>query len=942
MIDERLFKVNHIGKDGFIWWIGQVAPAEYWKSKVMNSNFTDPNKASKTWPERCKVRIVGYHSFRKNDLSDEDLPWAHIMIDPAFGNGQGGEGTTSNLMGGETCFGFFLDGDDAQQPIVVGLLYRHPDVQNYLKDDNFAFRPFTGHPGNIPLTKKASVPPSAPGEAPTVPSIQGSDGTTFTYNAGQWLSNNGISFNDALKNGLGFNIPGDAIQPDSNSAATDAFNKNTTISFTPPSNCNKNFIGQITQVLQDFIGFTNGLQKYANTYIDPVLNEIVDIGRSIKSVAYSIAGIIRSIINSIRSGLIKCIISLFKKFIGLVVPRPQQAIVAQATMRITDILFCLFEKLIPTIIDYIEDLLADLVDSVFAAPICAIEQWVAGILTNVMTIIEDSIDTIISGISWLTGGLTNVFNVLNQASTLANQIYSFIGCDSLKCKTPSKWVSNFGPSQVDADNWEKMVGNVNVIRGFSKELDSVDSAIREISLYGQSSVFADCNSFVNNPQTQDDLPTLYPGTILPKCIPPKISVYGDGIGARLNPIVGPNGAIIAVQIESGGLSYTSTPIIAVIDNSGYGKGAKLSCKLNEEGSITDVIIESAGSGYCPGASPYTNDGDEPEDDLDECKEEEPTDTRTYSLALSSSKNKVYEGDSFVITVNSTLNDKPKRIAYSISGVNSQDIKQELTGIIKFKDGVAKIKIDTVPNDIIDYKNLTFTLPKYNGPNKSISVFIEDITEKNKSKDYTLTSNKYSINEGATFKIKLKTKNLQDNTIVPFTISGVTEGLLDDNPSAFTVVNNKAEITFQSNKNIIANDEIFTLRLDNGEASIGISINKISTNSTNNQEITVCLKDLVVTRPGIGYSLDDYATDGVNKFKLIISPDNGAIFGVEPLSDPICGYTDVPTLFINTNTGDGATILPIMTVNQRPSGNTNSTIKPENEISKQIINVVDCI
>lgn len=903
MINETLFKVNHIGKDGFIWWIGQVAPAKSWKFNAVNSNFSDPNKASKNWPERCKVRIVGYHSFRRSDLEDKDLPWAHIMIDPAFGNGQGGEGTTSNLMGGETCFGFFLDGDDAQQPVVVGLLYRHPDVQNYLEDDEFAFRPFTGHPTGIPLTKKASLAASKPGEAPT-PTNQN----------------------------------GDAVVPTSAAGAFEAFKKNTTTSFVPPNNCNKNFIGQITQILQDFIGFTNGLQKYANAYIDPVLNEIVDIKNSIKSVAYNIAGVIRSIVNSIRSGLIKCIMSLFKKLIGELVPCPQQAIVAQATMRITDILFCLFEKLIPTLLDFIEDLLTDLVDNVFAAPICAIEQWTAGILTNVMTTIEESIDPIISGISWLTGGLTNVFDVLNQASTLAGQIYSFIGCDQLKCKTPSKWVSNFGAIETNADNWQRMVDNVNIIRGVATGIGSVGDAINEISFYGQSSTFNECNALVNNPQSQEDLPTLFPGTILPTCIPPIIAVYGDGIGAKLNPVVGNNGAIIAVQIETGGISYSIPPILTVIDNSGYGKNAKLQCRINEEGTITDVIIEDSGFGYCPGSTISINNEDIPDEDLDECKEEEPEDTRIYSLELASSKNRIYEGESFTITINSTLTDKPKRIAYSISGVNSQDIEQDLTGILEFKDGISRIKIDTIPNDIIDYKKLTFTLPRYNGPNKSISVLIDDITEKNREKDYILTSNKYSINEGTSFKIKLRTKNLQDNSIVPFTISGVSEGLIENNQSFFTVVNNKAEITFETNKNIISNDEVFTLRLDNGEASIGVSINKISSNSSNNQEITVCLKDIVVVQPGIGYQLSDYATDGVNKFKLIISPDNGAIFGVEAFTDPICGYTDVPTLFINTNTGNGAKVLPIMSINERPSGNTNSPTTPGNEI----INVVDCV
>ena len=32
MIDESILKSNFIGKDGFIWWIGQVAPADVWRT----------------------------------------------------------------------------------------------------------------------------------------------------------------------------------------------------------------------------------------------------------------------------------------------------------------------------------------------------------------------------------------------------------------------------------------------------------------------------------------------------------------------------------------------------------------------------------------------------------------------------------------------------------------------------------------------------------------------------------------------------------------------------------------------------------------------------------------------------------------------------------------------------------------------------------------------
>jgi hypothetical protein len=131
MIEESLLKSNYAGKDGFTWWIGQVAHPDSWRTE--ESNLSDSDRDSK-WAYRCKVRIIGYHTFDGGILPDDDLPWAHIMLDPAFGSGQGGLGKRHNIIGGETVFGFFLDGDDAQQPVVIGLIYRTNQTENLISE----------------------------------------------------------------------------------------------------------------------------------------------------------------------------------------------------------------------------------------------------------------------------------------------------------------------------------------------------------------------------------------------------------------------------------------------------------------------------------------------------------------------------------------------------------------------------------------------------------------------------------------------------------------------------------------------------------------------------------------------------------------------------------------------------------------------------------------
>ena len=51
MIENNLLKTNFIGKDGFRWWIGQIAPEEVLGDQL--------NLIGNAWGCRLKVRIIG-------------------------------------------------------------------------------------------------------------------------------------------------------------------------------------------------------------------------------------------------------------------------------------------------------------------------------------------------------------------------------------------------------------------------------------------------------------------------------------------------------------------------------------------------------------------------------------------------------------------------------------------------------------------------------------------------------------------------------------------------------------------------------------------------------------------------------------------------------------------------------------------------------------------
>ena len=104
---------------GFVWFQGVVEDRQ------------DPLQLG-----RCRVRCLGFHSEDKNQLPTEDLPWAHPMqsITSAAMNGIGQSPT--GMVEGTWVIGFFRDGMEAQQPIIMGTIGGIPEE---LTDPNSGF-----------------------------------------------------------------------------------------------------------------------------------------------------------------------------------------------------------------------------------------------------------------------------------------------------------------------------------------------------------------------------------------------------------------------------------------------------------------------------------------------------------------------------------------------------------------------------------------------------------------------------------------------------------------------------------------------------------------------------------------------------------------------------------------------------------------------------------
>jgi len=111
-----------MGKNGFQWFVGVV------------EDRNDPKFLG-----RLRVRCLGHHTEIHEDLKTTDLPWAHVMNPITSATVSGVGQTPLGAVEGTWVVGFFQDGADSQQPIIMGTL---PGVPNSLptKGDSKGFQ----------------------------------------------------------------------------------------------------------------------------------------------------------------------------------------------------------------------------------------------------------------------------------------------------------------------------------------------------------------------------------------------------------------------------------------------------------------------------------------------------------------------------------------------------------------------------------------------------------------------------------------------------------------------------------------------------------------------------------------------------------------------------------------------------------------------------------
>ena len=376
MIDQlaALGKVNSIGRDGFLWWIGQVAHKDSWREV----NAAISLRGFKG--NRVKVRIVGYHPFdpEGNVLPDEDLPWAEVLADPFSGSGQGGLSKTLTLVGGEMVLGFFLDGEDAQQPVIMGLFPKYDDVKDTYTAAQMKTRKSSGFEPFQAYTRANLTQPEAPAAHQTKTDLN-SEKKKKNIISDRAADNEKVRLvsNDASKK----------YQERTNT---------TSENWTP---CKNDDIGKISQIVTDFIEVTRGWENALDSWVDPLTNTVIDIQGELEFIKGEVSGIMRGTMNEMKTALMKKINKKFKKVLSDMKKKDPKASgkekkAKNAQKGIGTLVACAFNKALEAIGGFILNMFKNLLGKVLNGAICAVQEFTAGIFAKMFDVLEGALGKI--------------------------------------------------------------------------------------------------------------------------------------------------------------------------------------------------------------------------------------------------------------------------------------------------------------------------------------------------------------------------------------------------------------------------------------------------------------------------------------------------------------------------------------------------------------------
>ena len=571
-------KTHSIGRDGYVWWVGQIASEDSWKENKPE-NPKDSNEDIKGFGERYRVAIIGYTPFDTQEVTDDELQWAYVEYPVTAGAGGRTSSQSANLAQGDFVRGYFLDGEEGQIPIISAVLGRN-EYQAITKNRPAGVR-FTNYSGFLP---EDYVP------FYTQKMTQGGE-FVFPY---QTEENGGNMFVPGTAGGTPNNpflvesVTGSSSQKE---AAAKAASEEPTNPLATPSDCEPVPVGKIQKEILNIVVEVQKLQKSIYSYSSAVTNQISDIQEQINKAlnkgAKFVASGIKWIFTEIQKFVIKTTNDALKKTYSLLFPNERPAL-KTAVESINDLIACLFRKLISQLLSMIGNFLKDAANKAINGLECLVDNLIGNILGQLIGAISGIINSALSGITSLIG---QVAGIVGEILGIIKDVLSFLSCEEKpQCSKVDEWNILSGASKVSAGDISSIIDSAkNIASTVQGSVENVGDSIDNAFNMDLSGVFD---------QTSCDTGPVF-------CGPPTAQFFGSGSGAAGNLVIGAVGEVIGIDMASFGVGYDDSSYGKVYDNCGKGSGAYIRPIVdtytdddgNTQTGIIDIEIIEPGTGY---------------------------------------------------------------------------------------------------------------------------------------------------------------------------------------------------------------------------------------------------------------------------------------------------------------------------------------------------------
>ena len=643
MIENNLLKTNFIGKDGFRWWIGQVAPEAAQGDQL--------NQIGNTWGCRMKVRIYGYHPADITELKDEDLPWAQVLLSSQGGSGKANRARSIRISPGDTVMGFFLDGDDAQLPVILGIFANTGPY--YASDEEYKspFQPFTGYTSKIKPNNEF------------IAKNEGGDDSNKSQKSPRFLTKEIVEdLKEQQEKGkaqLEQLVDSEELQNAASEASAELKQvidsgaiqtglKNTAANTKPIiENLKKNFSTVDTQAFKAIgqeIILGSGVQaaaantKSTNKIKGTLKNTLSEVKNAVpqdkfkglangaKQIVSASKPMIKDMVNTtfdelapqLNGGLNKLYKDKFGEVMGktgnLAVAKKaaQAAQVAMVgpVMALQNAMPCAVKKITDKLTGDVANLLAEFTNNVDNFTDCIGDQFIGALFNDMIKGINTELADAISGVANIfpSGDIEGLLR--NKAEGLLGIASVFDDCDiptaDLGSKT-NKWILGAGPGNL---NLENIAGKVLAIANAAQELK--EAAASPGGVLGNLGFFDFMRPDVSTPGFSSTLSDCYTGPPL-NCSGIKVNLFGGGgSGAQVNPILGAivsdtfavqTASLIGMKVTNAGSGYQSPPFVEIEDTCRKGYGAVARSVIDYDPSsptyqqVTDVYVVSSGENY---------------------------------------------------------------------------------------------------------------------------------------------------------------------------------------------------------------------------------------------------------------------------------------------------------------------------------------------------------